>query len=67
MYYIGSADPEVEEDFTRLGLVGGWQVYNANRTLSTGSNTRLWIAVGLTVTWETEVYHYLDAITVKVQ
>lgn len=67
VYAIGFADPEVEEDFTRLTLGSGWQIYNAHKTLATGANSRLWVAVGLTVTWESEVVHYLDRITLSVQ
>lgn len=67
VYSIGFSDPEVEEDFTWLTLGNGWQVHHVLRSLATGSNTRLWVAVGLTVTWEIEVVHYLDRIAVSVQ
>src|SRR5699024_7011926 len=67
VYCIGLSDPEVEEDFTLLSLGNGWQLHNVHRSVATGSSTRLWVAVGLTVTWETEVVHYLDRIAVSVQ
>jgi hypothetical protein len=65
VYAIGLSDPEVEEDFTRLTLGNGWQVHNVHQAVATGSSNRIWVAVGLTVTWETEVFHYLDSISVS--
>jgi len=64
VYYLGLSDPEVEADFDTLELRDGWQVYNASAPISTGDRTLLWVAVGLTVSWETEVYHYLDDVEV---
>lgn len=64
VYYLGLSDPEVELDFNTLPLQDGWQVYNASVPISTGNSTVLWVAVGLTVSWETEVYHYLDEVEV---
>ncbi len=67
VYFIGLYDPEQETDFTRMELVGGWNVYEASQTVLTGSSTRIWVAVGLTVSWEIPVRHYLDAIKISVQ
>lgn len=68
VYYIGVLDPEQEQDFTWVGTgEDGWRVLGGSRTVSTGEATRLWVAVGLTVSWETEVYHYLDQINLTVR
>ena len=67
VYYIGFADPEVEDDFKVLPVEDGWHVHKASQAVFTGEHTRLWIAVGLTVSWEIEVYHYLDSIDITVR
>jgi len=67
VYYIGFTDPEMEDDFELLPLEDGWHVYKVSQAVFTGERTRLWIAVGLTVSWETEVYHYLDSIDITVR
>lgn len=67
VFYIGMLDPESEADFTVLPVQPGWAEYAVSRQVSTGDRTRLWVAVGLTVSWETEVWHWLDHIGISVQ
>ncbi len=67
VYYLGLSDPEVEADFATLPLRNGWQVYNASVPISTGDRTQLWVAVGLAVSWEIQVYHYLDDVEVTLR
>jgi hypothetical protein len=52
----GTNNPEVEADFTGIGQANeasGWKVYRYSATLDTGSNGKVWVAVGFSVRWET--------------
>lgn len=64
--YAGTADPEVEEDFTVLGpanAVAGWKRYTHSTTLQADS-TEIWVALGISVRWETEMTYNIDDVTV---
>ena len=67
VYYIGMLDPEGEADFTLEPMQDGWAEYHVTEQVDTGNRTRLWVAVGFTVSWETEVWHYLDDVEISVQ
>ena len=67
VYYIGFNDPEAEDDFTWLPLHDGWYLHRVREAMNTGKHTRLWVAVGFTVAWETPVEHYLDAVTISIE
>jgi len=65
--YAGISNPEVEADFTILGQaneVTGWKHYTHETTLQTGSSGEVWVAVGITVRWETEMTYNIDDIKV---
>lgn len=67
--YAGISNPKVEEDFTILGPaneVAGWKRYTYTTTLYTGSSDEVWVAVGITVRWETEMTYNLDDVKVTI-
>jgi hypothetical protein len=65
--FVGSSNPEVEADFTVLGQaseVSGWKRYTHTTTLKTDSSGEVWVAVGISVRWETEMTYNLDDVKV---
>ncbi|MEM2912069.1 MAG: hypothetical protein QXM52_00100 [Candidatus Bathyarchaeia archaeon] len=68
--YLGAENPEVEEDFTVIGAtneVAGWKNYTHVVDLNTGSSGEIWVAVGISVRWETQMTYYIDDIEVEVR
>jgi len=70
--YINVSDPESESDFAdgRLGQanqVAGWKRYEYTATVNSGSNGELWVAVGITVLWETPMTYYVDDVEVEIR
>ena len=66
--YAGVSDPEDEADFTVLGPaneVAGWKYYLYSATFQTGA-PEMWVALGITVLWETEMTYYVDDVTVAI-
>ena len=67
--YAGISDPEVEAAFSILGQaneVAGWKYYTHETTLQTGSSGEVWVAVGITVSWETEMTYNVDDVKVTI-
>ena len=67
--YAGISNPEVEADFSILGQankVAGWKRYAHKTTLQTGSSREVWVAVGITVRWETEMTYNIDDVKVTI-
>ena len=67
--FAGTSNPEVEADFTVLGQaneVSGWKRYTHTGTLNTGSSGEVWVAVGISVRWETEMTYNLDDVEVTI-
>jgi len=67
--YIGVSDPEVEDDFVVLGSaneVAGWKEYAHTTNLHIGSSNEVWVAIGITVRWETEMTYNIDALKVTI-
>jgi hypothetical protein len=67
--FAGTSNPEVEADFTVLGQaneVSGWKRYTHTATLKTGSSGEVWVAVGISVLWETEMSYNLDDVKVTI-
>ena len=67
--YARISNPEVETDFTVLGQaneVAGWKRYTHETTLQTGSSGEVWVAVGITVRWETEMTYNIDDVKVTI-
>lgn len=67
--FVGNSDPAVEADFTVLGPaneVAGWKKYTHTATLTTGSTGEVWVALGITVRWETEMTYHIDDVKVEI-
>lgn len=67
--FAGTSNPEVEADFTVLGQaneVSGWKRYTHTATLKTSSSGEVWVAVGISVLWETEMTYYVDDVKVTI-
>ncbi len=67
--FAGTSNPEVEADFTDLGQaneVAGWKRYTHTATVNTGQSEEVWVAVGITALWETEMTYNLDDIKVTI-
>ncbi|NHJ31635.1 MAG: hypothetical protein FK732_02120 [Asgard group archaeon] len=70
--YCNTTNPEVEADLIE-GLLGSgeqapeWKEYSRTMTVRTDTDGILWIAVGMSVVWETEVSHFIDDLLVKVK
>jgi len=68
--YAGIFKPEFEANFTVIGInaneVAGWKRYTYTTTLYTGSIEELWVAVGITVRWETEMTYNVDDLKVTI-
>ena len=67
--YIGIPNPTLEEDFVVLGPaneVAGWKRYTHEKTLTTGSTGEVWVALGITVRWETEMTYNIDDVKVTI-
>jgi hypothetical protein len=68
--FAGTSNPEVEADFTVFGQaneVSGWKRYTHTATLKTGSSGEVWVAVGMSVRWETEMTYNLDDVKVTIR
>ncbi len=66
--YVGISNPEVEEDFTVLGPaneVAGWKRYTHSKSFHT-SSTEIWVALGITVLWETHMTYNIDEAKVAI-
>ena len=67
--FAGTSDPEVEEDFTVLAQaneVSRWKRYNHTATVKTGSSGEVWVAMGISVRWETEMAYNLDDVKITI-
>lgn len=68
--HIGVENPEVESDFIVIGAaneVAGWKNYTHVADLNTGSSGELWVAVGISVRWETQMTYYIDDIEIEIK
>jgi hypothetical protein len=68
--FAGSSNPEVEADFAVLGQaneVSGWKRYTHAATVNTGASGEVWVAVGISVRWETEMAYNLDDVKVTIR
>jgi hypothetical protein len=67
--YAGISNPTLEEDFVVLGPaneVAGWKRYTHEKTLDTDSSGEVWVALGITVRWETEMTYNIDYVKITV-
>ncbi|MBF8266657.1 MAG: hypothetical protein HW388_165 [Dehalococcoidia bacterium] len=66
--YAGARKPAAEEELDTsqvANLVTGWREYNYAFSVLPHEGS-LWVAVGITVAWETEMTYYIDDIRVEV-
>ena len=67
--YAGTAKPNVENDFTIVGFANeatGWKNYVYTVNLNTDSNGEVWVAIGITVRWETYMTYYIDDVRIEI-
>jgi hypothetical protein len=67
--YAGLVKPQVEDDFAVVGFANeaaGWKNYAYTTNLTTDSNGEAWVAVGISVRWETYMTYYIDDIRIEV-
>jgi hypothetical protein len=67
--FAGIFDPEVEADFTVLGQANeasGWKRYAHTASVNTDSSGQIWVAVGISVRWETEMIYNVDDVKVTI-
>ena len=64
--YVGPEPPQMEEDFVRVAPmtdVGEWDTLVLSAR--TDGADSVWVAVGLSVVWESEQTYYLDDVVVE--
>jgi hypothetical protein len=67
--FAGTSNPEVEADFKVVGKandVSGWKRYTYIATLETDSSGEVWVALGISVRWETEMTYNVDDVKVTI-
>jgi len=67
--YAGIAKPAVEEDFAVVGSaneVAGWKNYVCEANVNTDSTAEAWVAVGISVRWETTMTYYIDDVKIEI-
>jgi hypothetical protein len=67
--YIGTKPPTSEDEFETIGytdVVAGWQEYSFQRLQLTGQwPARVYVALGISSTWEYSKEYYMDQVTVS--
>lgn len=67
--YAGRIKPKVEDDFVVVGFANeaaGWKNYVYTVNLNTDSNGEVWVAVGISVRWETYMTYYIDDVSIEI-
>jgi hypothetical protein len=67
--YTGIAKPQVEDDFAVVGSANeaaGWKNYVHTANFSTDSEGEAWVAVGISVRWETYMTYYIDDVKIEI-
>ena len=67
--FAGTSNPEVEADLKVVGKandVSGWKRYTYIATLETDSSGEVWVALGISVRWETEMTYNVDDVKVTI-
>ncbi len=68
--YAGTRNPEEESNFEVLGAanqVAGWKKYSFKTAVDTGDTGELWVALGISVRWETVMTYYVDNVEITVR
>ncbi len=67
--YAGTRKPRTEECFIVIGNaneVEGWKRYVYTTSINTDSSEEIWVALGISVRWETRMTYYIDNVEVKI-
>ncbi len=67
--YADVRKARTEEHFTVIGNaneVKGWKRYCYTANIDTGSSEEIWVALGISVRWETHMTYYIDNVEVKI-
>ena len=65
--YAGTAKPATEEDFSVVGTANeaaGWKNYTFNPIVNTDSSGEAYVALGISVRWETLIVYYIDDVVI---
>ena len=68
--YAEVRNPETEADFTIVGPaneVAGWKDYVYTATVQTGSSEEIWVALGISVRWETRMAYNIDDVDIEIR
>lgn len=68
--YAGASRPDQEGDFNTTqaaNQVAGWKQYAYTFNTTSAADGRLWIAVGISAVWETQLLYFLDDIDVTIE
>jgi len=68
--YARTDNPEEESNFKVLGAanqVAGWKQYKFETAVDTGDAGELWVALGISVRWETVMTYYVDSVEITVR
>lgn len=66
--YAGVAKPAVEDDFADVSSaneVAGWKNYVYEVNVNADSTSEAWVAVGISVRWETTMTYYVDDVRIE--
>ncbi len=67
--YAGSRPPAVEEDFDvsqAANLQEGWRTYEYTFDVRSSADGKVWVALGISAVWETEMTYYVDDVRVDI-
>lgn len=67
--YVGTKNPTVEDDFIVLGAANqaeGWKTYSVSNKVETDDSGEAYVAVGISVRWETPMTYFIDDITINI-
>ena len=70
--YCNVTNPEIEDDLIE-GIIGSgeqaleWKDFSRKLAIVTESENALWVAIGMSVVWETEITHYIDDLKITIR
>ena len=67
--YIDENKPQAETDFQVLGAanqVSGWKAYSLSNGIVTNNTGEVYVALGISVRWETELIYFADSIEITI-
>jgi hypothetical protein len=67
--YIDENKPQAENDFQVVGAanqVSGWKAYSLSNEIVTNNTGEVYVALGISVRWETELIYFADSVEIKI-